>query len=158
MGLRAFTNAIFSVYRGESILQPLFCRNRACGLDYDGEVAEAGDDAVSGEEVAAMDGFAGGVLADDGPTLRDDARCDVAVVGGVDGVEGMCDNGDGGDVALQGGAVCGDVDAVSEAADDDHALDGLGETLNDAACGFGAVLRGMASAYNGHHVRAVERA
>ena len=30
VGLRAFTNAIFSVYRGESILQPLFCRNWAC--------------------------------------------------------------------------------------------------------------------------------
>ena len=66
------------------------------GFDNNSGVAEGGDDAVAGGEITGVDGGAGGVFGDEGAGGFEDALGQGAVLGGIDAVQAVAEDGDGG--------------------------------------------------------------
>lgn len=124
------------------------------GLDDDGGVAEGGDDTVASGEEAGVDAGAGGVFGDESAAVFEDVFGEGAVLGGIDLVETVTEDGDGGEREFQCGGVCCGVDAVGQSADDGGVV---GFQFADDALGVVAsLLRGLAGADDSHRSLGVE--
>ena len=122
----------------------------------DNDVAQAGYNAVAGEEVSAMYLGVGWIFGDDGTSGTNHACGYVAVVGRIDGAEAVGYDSYGRNVAGEGCAVCGDVYSVCEAAYYYEVGKLLGKVLDDALRNSCSISRGTARADNGYDVGSVK--
>lgn len=123
-------------------------------LHNDRSIAEGGNDAVACGEESRVDGGAGGIFGDEGTAGLEDSFGQGTVLGRVDLVEAMSEDGNSGQLVLEGSGVGGGVDAVGQSADYRGVVwfEFADETVGIVA----AVGSGAAGADNGHCAFGVE--
>ena len=124
------------------------------GFDDDGGVGQGGDDAVACREVARVDGGAVGVFGDEGAAGGQYLFGQIAVLGRIDAVQSVAEDGDGGQPVGEGGGVGSGVDAVGKSADY-RCVVGF-QFVNEAVGVVDAVGGGAAGADDGHRTFGVE--
>ena len=124
-------------------------------FDHEGDIGQSGDNAVAAHEVTGEGAHAGDVLGEES-AVEEPVACGVAVRGGVEGVEPVCQDADGVEPVVEGGAVGVNVDTVGESAHDE----GIGESFGEfgtAAFAVGFAVGGDAPrTHDRHDVACIE--